>query len=163
MGAFLSRLLDFIQNANSVTYISSALENFHRLTQGDYNGTDPLNYRYFTEGKFTMESLSNNNDVLMDMSVSGNNVVNNTTFTKNIVMNTKMNNKIISYGMMINDDGQLEMFKHDNSLNKSTTVMTFGQSDITSQSISNDENITIGYSNIISKSEFPELFLQNIY
>jgi hypothetical protein len=130
-------------------------------TTNEFN--DPLIFKHFTEGKYTFQGNANNMDMICDLLCSGNMVINSNLYTENIIMSRDFGSYVISYGLRINNNEDLEMFKHDTRVNKSTTVMMFGPGNITPQSDTNNETLTFNYSNVMAKSEFLNLFRSNIY
>jgi hypothetical protein len=58
----------------------------------------------------------------------------------------------ISYGFQINDNGILQLYKHDSRVNNSTVVMSFGSGNISSTARSAGETATSKIDTIMSKS-----------
>ena len=120
-------------------------------------------FQHFSVGKFAFESEANNFDFAGDVLMTSNLVVNKSLYAEDILMSREFGNYTISYGMRINDKEELELFKHDSRMNKSTPVYKFGSGNIDNASEEVPETQTSDYNDIVQKSENLNLYNTNIF
>jgi hypothetical protein len=123
-------------------------------------------FQHFSIGKFKFTSEANNFDFAGDVLMTSNLVVNKNIYAENMLLSRLFptGDYTISYGMRINDNEELELFKHDSRENKSTPVYKFGSGNINNSSEAVvSESQTTDYTNIVQKSENLNLYNSSIF
>ncbi len=88
-----------------------------------------------------------------DLVLNSNLVLNGTTYMNDANFYRVFDDDFtISYGFQINDNGILQLYKHDSRVNNSTVVMSFGSGNISSTARSAGETATSKIDTIMSKS-----------
>jgi hypothetical protein len=118
------------------------------------DSNNPQNIDLFATGDVNVNcesgnSIRMNNDVIMNSNL----VLNGTTYMNDAnVFRVFDDDFTISYGFHINDNGILELYKHDSRVEKSTVVMQFGSGTITASYPSASESATSKISSILSRN-----------
>jgi hypothetical protein len=105
-------------------------------------------------------------DMLGDVMMTCNLVVNKTAYAKDLVISRHFEDNggfAIAYGFRINDDGRLEIYKHDSRLDKSVTVNKMGIGNVQMGNDAIIENSTPLYDDILKKSLYLNLYNSNIF
>ena len=88
-----------------------------------------------------------------DLLMNSNLVLNGTTYMQDANIFRVFNDDYtISYGFHINDHGNLELYKHDSRVDKSTVITSFGGGQIVSTAPSASETATSKINNILNKN-----------
>jgi hypothetical protein len=88
-----------------------------------------------------------------DMLMNSNLILNGTTYMQDANIFRVFNDDYtISYGFHINDYGNLELYKHDSRVDKSTVITSFGGGEIVATAPSASETATSKIDNILNKN-----------